>query len=94
MDQKIHEAKRAKPPLESILKLARKLNSGERLSQQRTRPIFRASARRGWRGCPATIVQLGRSVRSGKASGSAKHFRSAHKLRSPYPPAQGGEHGN
>jgi hypothetical protein len=31
MDRKIAEAGRAKPPLESILKLALKLNSGERL---------------------------------------------------------------
>ena len=30
MDRKIDEAERAKPSLESILKLARKLNSGER----------------------------------------------------------------
>jgi len=82
MDRKIHEAKRAKPPLESIL--------------PKDAAIFRAraSARRGWRGCPATIVKLGRSVRSGKASGSAKHFRPAHKLRSPYPPVQGGVHEN
>jgi len=31
MDRKIDEAEQAKPPLESILKLARKLNSGKRL---------------------------------------------------------------
>ena len=70
MDRKIAEAERAKPPLESILKLALKRNSGERLlAAKDAANLPRLST--SW------LARVpGRRLRCyGKASGGAKHFR-------------------
>jgi hypothetical protein len=69
MDRKIAEAERAKPPLESILKLALKLISGERLlAAKDAANLPRLST--SW----LARVPGQRLVRYGKASAGAKHF--------------------
>ena len=84
MDRKIDEAERAKPPLESILKLARKLNSGERLLAAKDAanlPRLSTSwlARMAGNDCQA------RPIRSlWRSRGRCLGISSAHKLRTPY----------
>ena len=68
MPPKIKEAERAKPPLDSILKSARALNSSERLLTARDAANFlRLSqswlAKARMRGDGPPYVKLGRSIR-------------------------------